>query len=290
MESLDLNINNYDYDDLLKLFQLKFNFNLNDLKKAKKQVLMMHPDKSGLDQKYFLFFSSAFKLLHSVYEFREKANVNLNENIEYEYTTEKNNEEIELLNKLGEKHNNPKDFNKWFNKEFDKLKIENDYDKTGYGEWLKKEDNVEICKNKNEMDEMINKKKHNLRDLIKYQEIKEFNENGYSDLANSKPDEYGSSIFSKLQFEDLKKAHNESVVPVVEDDIKNNYKSLEDLKFKRNNQNLVPHSDNYNKDYLNNKEFKEKYIASNRAFKLAMQDREILKKSDIFWSSLKQIK
>ena len=110
MESLDLNINNYDYDDLLKLFQLNFNFDLNDLKKAKKQVLMMHPDKSGLDQKYFLFFSSAFKLLHSVYEFREKADVNLNENIEYEYTTEKNNEEIELLNKLGEKHNNTKDF------------------------------------------------------------------------------------------------------------------------------------------------------------------------------------
>ena len=290
MESLDLNINNYDYDDLLKLFKLNFNFDFNDLKKAKKQVLMMHPDKSGLDKKYFLFFSSAFKLLHSVYEFREKANVNLNEDIEYEYTTEKNNEELELVNKLGEKYKNPKDFNIFFNKEFEKLKVESEYDKTGYGEWLKKEDNVEICKNQNEMNEMINKKKHNLRNLIKYEDIKEFNENGYSDLTNSKPDEYGSSIFSKLQFEDLKKAHNESVVPVVEEDIKNNYKSLEDLKFKRNNQNLEPHSDIYNKNYLNNKEFKEKYIASNRAFKLAMQDREISKKTDIFWSSLKQIK
>ena len=35
MESLDLNINNYDYDDLLKLFQLNFNFDFNDLKKQK---------------------------------------------------------------------------------------------------------------------------------------------------------------------------------------------------------------------------------------------------------------
>ena len=76
MEVLDLNIDNYEYEDILKLFDLDFNFGENDIKKAKKKVFMMHPDKSGLDKKYFLFFSGIFKILYSEYEFREKANTN----------------------------------------------------------------------------------------------------------------------------------------------------------------------------------------------------------------------
>ena len=63
MESLDLDIDNYEYEDILNLFKLNINFGENDLKNAKKQVLNMHPDKSNLDKKYFLFFSSAYKML-----------------------------------------------------------------------------------------------------------------------------------------------------------------------------------------------------------------------------------
>ena len=37
MEGLDLNIDNYDYEDILKLFELKFDFAENDLKRAKKK-------------------------------------------------------------------------------------------------------------------------------------------------------------------------------------------------------------------------------------------------------------
>ena len=53
---MDLDITNYEYDDILKLFAVSKNFNEEDLKKAKKQVLASHPDKSGLDKSYFLFF------------------------------------------------------------------------------------------------------------------------------------------------------------------------------------------------------------------------------------------
>ena len=34
---------------------------------------MSHPDKSHLDKKYFLFFSSAFKLVYSIYQYRKKS-------------------------------------------------------------------------------------------------------------------------------------------------------------------------------------------------------------------------
>ena len=43
------------------------------LKSAKQIVLKIHPDKSQLDSKYFLFFSKAYKRLYSIYEFQNKS-------------------------------------------------------------------------------------------------------------------------------------------------------------------------------------------------------------------------
>ena len=287
MEELDLNIDNYEYEDILKLFDLDLKFGESEIKRAKKKVLMMHPDKSGLDKKYFLFFSSAFKILHSVYEFREKANKDLNE--EVEYLAEKNEENQELVDKLRDKYNT-KDFNKWFNKEFEKVKLENDFESNGYGDWLKNEEEVEVCKNRNEMNEAIDKKKRDLRSIISYNGINEYNGGGYNDLANNRPEEYSSGMFSKLQFEDLKKAHEESVIPVTEEDYKVKYNSMEDIRIKRQQQNLKPLSEEVGRDYLNNKKISDDYMGSQRAFKLATQEREALKGSNKFWSSLKQIK
>ena len=58
MESLDLDIDNYDLLDILKLFKIQYHFTEQDLKNVKKSVLKTHPDKSKLDKKYFLFFES----------------------------------------------------------------------------------------------------------------------------------------------------------------------------------------------------------------------------------------
>ncbi len=293
MEELDLNIDNYEYDDILKLFSLELNYSEEEIKKAKKKVLMMHPDKSGLDKKYFLFFSSAFKILHSIYKFREKASADLNEEIEYDDSykniSDNSNEELELVNKLQNKYKNSSDFNAWFNKEFDKLKIDNEYENGGYGEWLKKTEDVEVCKNRNEMNEMIDRKKRDLRTLVRYNEINEFNSGGYNDLANNKPVEYSSGMFSKLQFEDLKKAHVESVIPVTDDDYRNRYSSMEDIRLKRQEQNLNPLSEKDVNEYLKNKKTEENFIGAQRAFKLAQQERKVSKGTNMFWSSLKQI-
>ena len=95
METLDLDINNYDLHDILALFKLDKDFSENDLKKAKQLVLKMHPDKSRLDAKYFLFFSSAYKRLYSIYEFLKILLKN-----EYHKISQKNiNKEQDLLNK-----------------------------------------------------------------------------------------------------------------------------------------------------------------------------------------------
>ena len=73
MNNVDLNIDNYTYEDILGLFHLNYNFDVNDLKSAKKIVLKTHPDKSKLPNEYFLFYSKAYKMLYYVYEFRLKS-------------------------------------------------------------------------------------------------------------------------------------------------------------------------------------------------------------------------
>jgi len=71
MEALDLNIHSYSREDIFKLFGIHSPTLTEDMmREAKKIVLKTHPDKSRLDQKYFLFFSSAYKKLYGIYEFQ----------------------------------------------------------------------------------------------------------------------------------------------------------------------------------------------------------------------------
>ena len=53
---MDLDINNYNLDDILNLFKIPSNFTESHLKMAKQIVLKTHPDKSGLSSEYFLFY------------------------------------------------------------------------------------------------------------------------------------------------------------------------------------------------------------------------------------------
>ena len=46
MDNFDFNIDNYDLEDLLNLFHLNYEFNEDDMKKAKTRALKTHPDKS----------------------------------------------------------------------------------------------------------------------------------------------------------------------------------------------------------------------------------------------------
>ena len=53
---IDLNIHNYEIEDIFKLFKIDFSYDINTLKRIKKQVIQLHHDKSNLDPKYFIFF------------------------------------------------------------------------------------------------------------------------------------------------------------------------------------------------------------------------------------------
>ena len=59
MESLDLDIQNYDLEDILGLFKINGQLAEQELKRAYKMYLRTHPDKSGLDARVFRFFKQA---------------------------------------------------------------------------------------------------------------------------------------------------------------------------------------------------------------------------------------
>jgi hypothetical protein len=293
---MDLDITNYDYDDILKLFKLSNQFTIEDLKKAKKQVLSSHPDKSGLDKSYFLFFSSAYKILFNIYNFREKhsSTTNLN-NYNENYNAHKDEFNALLIQKVTSNKSSAQ-FNTWFNEQFESFKITNDYDANGYGDWLtsKDENNNEEnakCKDLNSLHKIIEEKKQIARtqNLVIKKDVCEFNNTNYCDLTNSKPEDYSSGLFSKFQYEDLKKAHNESLIPVTNEDITNNYSSLEDIRTKRASQVLAPLKHDEAKSYLNKSKEDDNNISASRAYSLFKQDELNKQKNDKFWANLKRL-
>jgi hypothetical protein len=283
---LDMNIDNYELQDLLDLFHLDYNFNEEDLKKTKKTVLMTHPDKSNLSKEYFLFFSAAYKIIYSIYEFRYKSihqaqtsNIKANK-----YTTEKDEEREMLLNNLKQQPN----FNKIFNDLFEKYNIKDNETEGGYGDWLKSEEDLDNTRTTmNEMNEKFELKKKKVQSIIVHKDVEEMDSgNGHFELTRDKPEYYSSSLFSSLQYEDLKKAHVESVIPVTQEDYQNRkkFRNVDEMQRYNAEQNSEPLSLKQANDYLNQKKSYQDKNDVSRAFKLAKQD-EQARKANIGWMS-----
>ena len=289
--NVDLNLDNYGLEDLLNLFKLDYNFDIEQLKQAKKVALKTHPDKSGLPNEYFIFFSKAYNIIYKIYTFRHRRLKKV-ENIEYQSEELPESEQISLLKKL-KKFKTVNEFNNWFNTVFDKIKINDDVNK-GYGDWFESNDDLDDNKinNMNEMNAAFEKKKKESKALIKHEGIKEIiDEGGYS-LSNDKPESYGTNVFSKFKYEDLKKAHTETVVPVTMDDFYNRkqFDNLDNLKKYRDSNNDEPFSLSQSKQYLNKLKEQEDMVNTNRAYNLLKRDEEIENSNKIFWSHLKQLK
>lgn len=275
MNNLDLDINNYNLNDILRLFKLSTDFTGNDMKRAKKMVLMTHPDKSKLSPDVFLFYSKAYKILFYVYNFRKRAE----SEGDTEYTPD-----IENVKKsLGEeerikKFTSSNDFNKKFNEIFESNRMADDDNDSGYTEWFKSDNDINTDKatNVSQMNSIIENKKKQVRELVVHEDFSALGENSNYDLTREKPQNYSSDIFSKLPYEDLRKAHMESVIPVTEEDYlsRKHFSNLNELKSSRNSENVSPMDKAQVKQFLKNQEQKNIQIGSNVAFSLARQAQE----------------
>ncbi len=295
-EDIDLNINNYSREEIYKLFGFDCSHIIteNHMKEARKIVLKTHPDKSNLDDKYFVFFSKAFDKIKTIYEFQNK--LNSKKTIDTSEYFDKNN--VGVLDKMFE--NKPElgkgaNFNNWFNKEFEKHRL-NDPNESGYGDWLKSDEDISFTSqnvSKDTMAREIEKRKKQIQSIIPYSGV------GYSfegsSIGGSSLMEYDKnysqgSLFGD-SFTDLKQAYVESVIPVTEDDYNNipKYKSIDDYRRHRDSTNVRPLSKEESVRQLYSKELQDNNESAALAFYYAQQSEKVREKNEQFWSSLKQI-
>lgn len=297
MEELDLEINNYNLNDILELFNLSLNCELTEqeLKYAKQKVLKSHPDKSKLDAKYFIFYQKAYNKLYSVYTFKNKSKMKIGSNIDG-FLNDNNKILLDNFFKKNEKLKKNDYFNKWFNKEFERNKIENEYD-SGYGSWLKSSDDIidKKCSSLASMNEEIMKRKKEIRSLIVHNDINDMyytKQINSTELSGKQPEDYSSSLFSNLQYQDLKKAHVESVIGVTDEDYhsKQKFNNINEFISQRDLQDTTPLSERQALSYLNKKAELEDYDANITAYNLAKQTEKVEQNNKTFWSKLMNIK
>ena len=297
--NLDLDISNYNLSDL---FKIPLNFTEGDLKKAKSIVLKTHPDKSGLEPDFFRFYSKAYKMLYSVWEFRKKGDVNANGNKNTDYSTYGDDEKRELLDQMfqtNEKFKNKNQFNKWFNEQFERNKLSNEREEKGYEDWLRSNegDNDESSKNvtMETMGHEFEKKKSQARSLVVRQEVQELyglNSISAADLSSDAPQSFDSDLFSILPFQDLKQAHTETVIPVTFEDYqqKQKFNNVNEMISHRSQQNIKPLSEQQAMNYLKNREKNDEERSVRRAYDLAKQTELAQQRNQDFWASIQFLK
>jgi hypothetical protein len=221
MLDVDLDINNYSLEELLSLFQISATWQKElteeDMKKAKSIVLRTHPDKSGLDSRFFLFYSSAYKLLHSIWKTMSHNNSSTIYDENYlEEIQEKQESKKALDGFLSQK--TPEEFNEWFNQTFETINGKNMSLRDGYGEWLGSEEDLE----EGSHDTVILEQKKKLSNKYALITIdKMYSNNGGAEQLEDIQEEYSAGLFSTLPYEDLKKAHTETVIPITDEDYQN---------------------------------------------------------------------
>jgi hypothetical protein len=300
MNSVDLDINNYNLQDILSLFKVPVNFDERDMKRAKQIVLKTHPDKSNLPADYFLFYSKAYKMLYSVWEFKKRGDVDSKNPKNTEYSTYSDEDKTVLLDQFfesNEKFKKSANFNRWFNEQFERNKLSNEHEEKGYGDWLKTDEDIEQAKNVSmaTMKQEFDKKKEKARSLIVREDVQEIwstNSITSSELSNDAPGTYDSGLFSGLGFQDLYKAHTETVIPVTEEDYeqKQKFGSVNEYMSYRNNQDTKPLSEQQAEQYLKQRNEKEEERAIRRAYELAKQTEMAKQKNQEFWSGLQLLK
>ena len=294
-DTIDLNIDSYSREDIYKLFGIQTeNLNEQIMKEAKKIVLKTHPDKSRLDSKYFLFFSKAYRRLYGIYEFQNKSTKKVGDTNEYFST-----DNTTVLDNMFEKKKSLKyttHFNTWFNEQFEKNKLE-DSAESGYGNWLKSNDDIIDVSNvsKANMASEIDKIKKQVQSITVYNGV---NDQCSSSFGGSALMDYNNnftsgSLFSNdgMGYTDLKQAYVESVIPITEDDYNKmpKFKTIEEYKQHRNNSDTKPieKEEALKQLYHQNKQKDEESAAL--AFHYAKQSEKVKKNSDVFWSGLKQL-
>ena len=279
MEGVDLNLDNYSLDDLLSLFSLPVNFSAPDLRQARRVVASSHPDRSRLPGAYFNFFNRAYGLLEQVYRAqasREDAAIRESRGPrpeELEYEAERDEALASTLAQYSEKPG----FNRVFNDLFEKHGTVTHKADGGHGVWLTA--GSEPIERAGSREEIFSKCKSDARALVRVDNIEAAGLGGslsHSDLVADNDGSFGSSTSSTLPFQDLRQAHEMSVIPVTEEadfGARKKYSDVGQLKADREVMDRVTSmpSIEQSRRLLEEREAGEREAGAHRAYKLAQQ-------------------
>jgi hypothetical protein len=291
LSQLDLDLNNYSLNDLYSLFNITNNeLNEDTLKTAKQIVLKMHPDKSRLEPKFFLFFSSAYKKLKEVYDFQNKSYTN-KKYVDEDFFEEGNKEILNnMFQKPEFKDTNGKNFNQWFNAAFEKHRLE-DPNAQGYQDWLKSDEgfmNINENVTKSNMNEIFEKQKKQLQDIIVYKGI---TDSVSSSTIGGYSFDNATNNFSTDQYTDLRQAYTETLIPVTEEDYHKMHKfgTLNEYKSHRDRVDVTPLSKEEANRILYQQQKDAEHQSASLAYKYALEAEKAKKSQNSFWGEIKNL-
>lgn len=284
---MDLNIEHYTFEDLLHLFDLEPNFSFHDLKQAYKIVYKAHPDKSGLNKEYFIFLRSAVEMLRNVKEMVEKEEICV-QPTEYFPQNSNDGDKQTIVDQIHANYSNPDDFQQWFNKQFEQVMgdtKERISKEDGYDEWLHTElsymDKLNQHKGLSKEDQWNYAKqyaKQNIDKLVVYTEPVSLQEDQVHPANSS------------LHYEDVKRAHTETVVPVFDTDVHHHPQhSMSYAQYEKTRVPVSPMSEEKALRLLREKREKEQTQSAYSTFDLLQQQRQLKQKTDQFWSNIQRI-
>lgn len=296
MENLDLDINNYELQDIFNLFKINGKFTELELKECKKKVLMSHPDKSKLPKEYFLFFLKAYKILYQIFIFKSNSNKDIS--IEYKSILKEETETSFVDKKSIDKFIQNDNFNENFNKIFEKHNTKNEFENKGYDNFLKSDIEDKTITDlyigkipPNERIQKLDLIREKSRSLVLHENIQNLDElNNFTNIDNEAPSNYSSGLFSSLPYEDLKKAHTETLIPVTTEDArKEKFSSINDLQQHRASIDSQPISIQQSNRFLAERAQFEDSQNTQRAYRLARQSEQAELIQQKFQSHFKHI-
>ena len=118
------------------------------------------------------------------------------------------------------------------------------------------------------------------------------NNNSCNELDTDRPDEYSTDIFSKLPYEDLKKAHTETVIPIGDSyyNTVQKFDNIGSLQNFRNRQDTTPIDETNSREYFHSLNQSEDLKQIKLAYKLSQQAEQAALANNTMWNSLRKLK
>ena len=250
----NLNLQSYSLDEILGLFDLtSYDISIDHLKNAKRKVLMLHPDKSKLEPKYFLFYKKAFDVVVQFFDNQNRQNqVVTNNEVVYDPSYNKEGDHVSEQIKQNVDEMKSKKFQEKFNELFETNQMGSKPDSSRNEWFLQEKSDFQVPEgklSKQAMSDNFQQIKKQSNGLIHYNGVQSMNQdsatnnNFYDDDGDFSNQYVTSDPFSKLKFDDLRKVHrDQSVLAVSEQDFQNiqTYNSVEEFNRARSQHSYDP--------------------------------------------------